>query len=666
MSRKRLSSTAAKILRKFTAAMFHGVDMKISPDQVVENIQVQFSKFSSNKPDEIDTALIFLAARGGGSLVFLARSDEDIRNFLDDSIRGSDWDLIQDLARLRGVVYAGYYGHWQGSSEDDNRDNPVLAQLDFTLPGHRQRAPIERFETLELTHEDFIPHGAIPDDAEIIIIGSGAGGGTAAAALAKKGHQLLIIEAGPHAPAAQISHQEAHMTASLYVDGGLQTTTDRDIIVFQGRAVGGSTIINNGIFLGALKNQYLHPDAIEPCDVWNGLGAGIDKAKLRHAFDAVGDALKINVVTPECSRNNGPHLLDGWKKLLAASGNAHDAKAPARYFLKNFGPESLNGGCVFCGYCNTGCPYGRHNAMPQSFLREATEAGAKILADATVTKILWGPSDDSGRRVARGVRVRLADGATRVIAATKGIVVACGTMASSRLLEASGIPNSGSGISLNIASPVPALMPATGINAWDEDQMGTYVDQGEYLLESHFQPPMSMATLMPGWFEEHFRRMRNYGRTVSAGILFPVDRLGSLDNGKLRLKLGKEELALARRALAKLCAVHFANGAIEVYPPLLRGDVLLPCSEAEALAFFEARIKEPDDMILSSSHPHGGNAINADPDKGIVDPTLKVHGTANVFVADASVFPTNMRVNAQYSTMAISYYGMALHQPFGR
>lgn len=665
MYRMRLSPLAAKVLRKFTAAMFHGVDMKISPDQVVDNIQEQFSKFTSDKPDEISLALDGLWLRGGGPL-FFARSDEAIREFLDDSIRNSQIDIIQDLARLRGVVYAGYYGHWQGSSEDDNRDNPVLAQLGFTLPGHRPRAPITRYEALDLTHSDFIPHGAVPSEAEIIIIGSGAGGGTAAAALAKKGHKLLVIEAGPHAPTAQISHQEAHMTASLYVDGALQTTKDRDIIVFQGRAVGGSTIINNGIFLGALKDEYLHPDAADVCDTWNGRGAGIDKAKFRTAFDEIGYALQINEVTRECSRNNGPHLLDGWAKLLAESGNAHDAKAPARWFRKNFGPDSLNGGCSFCGYCNTGCPYGRHNAMPQSFLREATQAGAKILADATVTRILWGPSDESGRRVASGVHVRLADGTTRVIAATQGIVVACGTMASSRLLDASGIPNSGSGISLNIASPVPALMPATGLDAWDEDQMGTYVDQGEYLLESHFQPPMSMATLMPGWFDEHFRRMRNYGRTVSAGILFPVDRLGSLDNGKLRLKLGAAELALARRALAKLCAVHFANGAIEVYPPLLRGDVLMPCSEAEALAFFEDRIKEPDDMILSSSHPHGGNAINADPDKGIVDPTLKVHGTANLFVTDASVFPGNMRVNAQYSTMAIAHYAMALHQPFGR
>ena len=477
----------------------------------------------------------------------------------------------------------------------------------------------------------------------------------------------MIIEAGPHYPSTQITHQEAHMTASVYVDGGLQTTKDNDIIVFQGRMVGGSTVINNGIFLGALTGGHLHPDAKDPFDTWKTLGAGLDRPLLEKAFYDVGAALGINPVQEFQGKNNGPHLLEGWRKHYTAAGNVRDARAPARWFVKNFGPVSRNGGCAFCGYCNTGCPYGRHNAMPQSFLRDAVAGGAKILADATATEIQWGTPDADGNRIASGVKITLENGTSHIINAKRGVVVACGTMASSRLLNDSGIAESGSGISLNIASPVPALMPeGTDIRAWDEDQMATYVDQGEYLLESHFQPPMSMATLMPGWFAEHHRRMRNYNRTVSAGILFPVDRIGAMVGGKLKMQLGEAELALARRALAKLCAVHFANGAIEVYPPLMTGETLMPCSEAEALTYFEDRIKQPDDLVLSSSHPHGGNAINTNPEKGVVDPQLRVHGTTNLFVTDASVFPSNMRVNAQYSTMAIAYYAMALHAPFGR
>jgi hypothetical protein len=43
MDRKRLPPLAAHTLRKFTDAMFYGVDMQISSQQVVDNIQEQFA-----------------------------------------------------------------------------------------------------------------------------------------------------------------------------------------------------------------------------------------------------------------------------------------------------------------------------------------------------------------------------------------------------------------------------------------------------------------------------------------------------------------------------------------------------------------------------------------------------------------------------------------------
>jgi choline dehydrogenase-like flavoprotein len=193
------------------------------------------------------------------------------------------------------------------------------------------------------------------------------------------------------------------------------------------------------------------------------------------------------------------------------------------------------------------------------------------------------------------------------------------------------------------------------VKAWDEDQMATFIDRGDFLIESHFQPPMSMSSLVPGWFDEHFRRMLNYNRLASAGVLFPADRRGEIKGGQLSFKLKEADLAVLRRALALLSKVHFAGGAQEVYPALLKGQTLhAGMSHGEIDAFFEQAIREPDDVVLSSSHPHGGNAINADPAKGVVDLDQRVHGTANVLVCDASVMPSCMRVNAQLTTMAMA------------
>ena len=82
-------------------------------------------------------------------------------------------------------------------------------------------------------------------------------------------------------------------------------------------------------------------------------------------------------------------------------------------------------------------------------------------------------------------------------------------------------------------------------------------------------------------------------------------------------------------------------------------------------AFLKARIREADDIVLSSSHPQGGNAMNEDPALGVVDTACRVHGTTNVMVTDASVFASCIRVNAQLTTMAMAHYATRSGGVFG-
>ena len=64
------------------------------------------------------------------------------------------------------------------------------------------------------------------------------------------------------------------------------------------------------------------------------------------------------------------------------------------------------------------------------------------------------------------------------------------------------------------------------------------------------------------------------------------------------------------------------------------------------------------DMLLSTAHPQGGNlmASSTSPeyDKAVVDETFRVKGYDNVFVADASLFPTGVDINPQWTIMAMS------------
>ena len=253
MQNKPFNPFIAAIWRRLAETMLaHPRDMAITPQQVVDNLQTMFGNIEGRTPFE--TGLSVLAAwvvLGGPVWHFAPRSFRIWR--IKRRFKNSRVDLFQDMARLRGIVYAGYYGHWldaagpdanQAAEEDANRANPVFAAIGFTLPRHRTRAgtpddpDIAEYPDNDLPPSVFVDEDAIPDSVEVIVIGSGAGGAVAAANLADQGYEVLVIEAGPYLPSTAITPHELRMSSSLYKDGAIQTTRDRDIIVFQGRTVG--------------------------------------------------------------------------------------------------------------------------------------------------------------------------------------------------------------------------------------------------------------------------------------------------------------------------------------------------------------------------------------------------------------------------------------------
>lgn len=648
-------------------------EMAIPVSQVVENVHHFFAHVGGTKAREIGSSLTL--AELAMAPFFTDLSVADRKERIKSRMQNTQFDAFQDMAKLRAILYFGYYGHWidptgrtnLDGGQSANRDNPVLRQIGFTLPKFRNRGggevPLEPVPGREIDEDHVVPITMLPQDIDVIVVGSGSGGAVSAHNLAKQGYKVLVVEAGPFYPSHRITHAEAAMVPALFKHGALQSTRDNDFIVFQGRNVGGSPTINNGICLRMKGDRLSHPMAGDVFAKWASIGAPIDEARFMASYDAIADDLGIAPAEPRSGRTNGSHLIRGWERFAASSTDPWFQAAKAGDWVnKSFGPPGTAAACAYCGYCNTGCPYGRKMSMGQTYLPWAcARHGVRILAETKVERILWGRGSGA-KRHAIGVEVIDLDGVSHIITARKGVVVAAGTIASSLLLERSGVAGTGHQISLNVASPIIALMPQNASPAWDEDQMTSVVDCGEFLLESHFQPPMSMASMMPGWFGEMDRRMRNYNRVCSAGILFPADRRANLVGGKLDVKLTLDDIHLIRRASATLARVHFAAGALEVYPALMKGQTLTPAMDIDA--FFRNAILEADDVTLSSSHPQGGNPIHQDPNEGVVDPQCRLHAADNVLVTDASVFPSCIRVNAHYTTMAMAHYATGFGDPF--
>jgi choline dehydrogenase-like flavoprotein len=89
---------------------------------------------------------------------------------------------------------------------------------------------------------------------------------------------------------------------------------------------------------------------------------------------------------------------------------------------------------------------------------------------------------------------------------------------------------------------------------------------------------------------------------------------------------------------------------------LLKGGRTIPAnfSSIQSLDTVKTFIK---DTLTTQYHPVGTCAMLPLEKGGVVDPTLKVYGTSNLRVIDASVFPTHLRGNIQSTVYAVAEYG---------
>ena len=81
-------------------------------------------------------------------------------------------------------------------------------------------------------------------EADIAVIGSGAGGATSAELLSAAGFKVLLIEEGPLKTSSDFHLQENEAYAQLYREGLGRMSKDGAITILQGRAVGGTTLVN--------------------------------------------------------------------------------------------------------------------------------------------------------------------------------------------------------------------------------------------------------------------------------------------------------------------------------------------------------------------------------------------------------------------------------------
>jgi choline dehydrogenase-like flavoprotein len=580
-----------------------------------------------------------------------------LRQVLDSLIdlplsRGMLEHLISSESPLRDliipafqIIYLGFYG--------DPRSYPLVGYRPFEdrhperLSGDSPAVPAIPVQT---------PDSVIETD--VCVIGSGAAGAVIAYVLGKEqGREVLIVEKGSYLSPESFTNRELDMVSRLYLEGGLQLTLDFGMHILQGSCVGGSTLVNNAICFRLDEV----PEGDHILDNWKSRGANLDPVALWKSYTEVAKVI-CPVEIPEDRINLGAKLLfqgfDAWKNQ--GGQNLRHGK-----FLVNFQE------CLGAGYCNIGCKYNRKLSTLVTYLPLAAESGrVKILPDCKALQVIH-----DGHQ-AREVRCQWSGdekpGSIRIKAKT--IVVSAGTIASSSLLLRSGIinPRIGQAISFNAGGLIHAEFDQNdypnGVNSFDGVQMCNYIrgPEGQFYIESIFNPPMSHALSVPGWFEEHFANMRRFPFFATAGVI-----VGTAPAGKLLpdLLLGGYRVNFDidhgdgqdwQRLLAGLRLASEFFLAAHAKRVLPAASIPLEIKKKADLPKIQAL--KPRELYHGSSHPQGGNAMSDKPGEGVVNSSFQVmnwEGKAieNLFVCDASIFPTSIGINPQWTIMAIADYG---------
>ena len=527
------------------------------------------------------------------------------------------------------------------SIPDENGQNPFWKQYGY--PGPQVAPPSD---------EPYItPH--VPSDgevleADVVVVGSGAGGGTIAGVLAQQGRKVVVLEAGRATSERDYRQLEAEASATMMYRGGFTVSADGNAAMLAGATLGGGTTIN---WHNCVKPS---PEVRrEWAQEW-GL-ADVDTPEFDRHLETV---LSRMGATDECSDFNGPHqrMAEGAKAL---GWSMHTA-------VRNVDADSYDP--VAAGYTQFGDPSGSKRGTLNTYLRDAYDRDAVILADTKADTVLV----QDGR--ASGVAATWTDpdsGQTRAVTVrAKDVVVACGALETPALLLRSGIggPAVGQNLYLHPSAGIFGVYAEEQKAFWGPPQaavMDEFRDLGDgygFLVEgSQYYAGVFAAQLVRRDGAEAKEAMSRLGRMADflfvlrdhAGGTVTIDELGEAVHSYAMTD--ERDIAGFRKALRVMAKLHEAAGAEEMWfgqTPRVwkRGeDVDAWMDEIDAIPIGAGGLQ------IGSAHQMGSARMGTDPATSVAKPTGELHDTAGVWIGDTSAFPTPSGANPMLTCMALAH-----------
>lgn len=478
---------------------------------------------------------------------------------------------------------------------------------------------------------------------DVCVVGSGAGGASLAKELVEAGLSVVMLEEGGYYSTEDFRVDDTvGSTARLYRDAGGTIIFGRpNIMLAEGRCVGGSTTMNGGMC-------WRTPEKIMKRWQWEHGLNDFTPTKMERYFTRVEQIIHAQAMIPEARNRDGELVRDGAQKLgYAVNANIRSQDR-----------------CVGSNMCMTGCPTGAKQSTLLSYIPLFEKAGGHIYTNCRVKKVVV----KGGRALGvngvfihplskeRGFKIRVRSPVT---------VICGGAVQTPALLLRSGIRDDGRQLGKNLMVHPNVKVLAVfdeEVRGWQGViqgyQVTQFFDEG-ILMASNFCPPGVIAIALPLMGSEIMSILKQeFHHMVLGGALIEDTGSGRVFAGPGDVaiptyKLNQHDFHQAIRGTALLAEVFFAAGAKKCYLPFSGFNEIRSIDDIPKI--YQQRIR-PIDLEMLTVHVMGTARMGVNPKTSVVGPAGEFHNVTGLFVADASVFPTSIGVNPQVTIMAIATY----------
>jgi len=494
---------------------------------------------------------------------------------------------------------------------------------------------------------------------DVIIIGTGAGGGTMARALALTGARLLILERGASVPvepenwsAEAVWKQLRYRPSEQWVDERGEAFTP-----YTHYNIGGNTKFWGSVLYRLRAEDFEateHQDGISPA--WP-----IDYATLAPYYDRAEQLYQVHGAVgddpTEPARRPYPHPavphapnMRAIVEKLRAQG-LHPSPLPLGLI-----DPGLPGGCVLCRTCNSfPCRIHRKSDAEVCCVEPAAAAPNVTLLTRTAARRLI--TDPAGRRVEAVEAER--EGATTRFTADR-IVLACGAINSAAVLLRSangkhprGLANSSGMVGTRYMAHLATMLQGVGWGTNADDFQKTVAINDFYLRGPDTTYPLG--------------QIQSQGRTQAAMAKNVGDSWVYKGIAMRHIPLWAYEAWVARATdwLAMTEDLPMPENRVALAPD---GRIVLDCRPnnrraherlVEELRRILARLGLWSPKVFAhtigtrnTTHQCGTLCFGTDPRTSVLDPFCRTHDIDNLFVVDASFFPSSGAVNPGLTIVA--------------